>query len=129
MKQDNYIFQKPVFGIYGDSNTGKTRLISRIIKKISEEGYNIAAIKISDKNISIDKKGKDTWKFFESGANIVVFSSPFITVYMLNNEIEIEIIIQYIQTVFNCDVILIEGANKSFIPKIKVGDILIFKSS
>ena len=61
-----------VFGFYGSSNTGKTTLIVNIIKNLTDEGFNVATVKITDKNISSDTKGKDTWKFSKAGSKIVV---------------------------------------------------------
>ena len=69
-----------VFGIYGKSNSGKTRLIVEIIKRLTNEGFNIACVKISDKKINIDTKSKDTWKYAKAGSKLVVLSSKAETV-------------------------------------------------
>jgi Ni2+-binding GTPase involved in maturation of urease and hydrogenase len=42
--------KKPkVFGFYGKSGSGKTRLLVDIIKRLTNDGLNVASIKISDK--------------------------------------------------------------------------------
>jgi len=112
-----------VIGIYGKSNTGKTTLIVDIIKRLSNEGFKIASIKITDKKIGIDTKGKDTWKHGEAGAKIVVLSSPKETDFILKQPKDISEIIKMLNQIDKFDLILIEGANDKYIPKIRIGDI------
>jgi len=38
-----------IFGVYGESGSGKTKLITDIIKRLIKEGFEIACIKITDK--------------------------------------------------------------------------------
>ena len=64
-----------VIGFYGESNCGKTTLIVDVISSLTKEKYNVASVKITDKNISIDSEGKDTWKHASAGSQLVVFSS------------------------------------------------------
>ena len=110
-----------VFGFYGRSNTGKTTLIVNIIKNLTDEGFNVATVKITDKNIGSDTKGKDTWKFSKAGSKIVVLSSPSETDFLCKSKMNIEKTIQHIQNILDCDVILIEGAKDPRIQKIRLG--------
>lgn len=112
-----------VFGFYGKSNTGKTSLIEKIIKKLNKERYKVATIKNTDKKIGIDNKDKDTWKHSSSGAKLVVLSSPVETDFIIKEKTSTIDIIQNITEFGYYNVILIEGANDSFIPKIRLGDI------
>lgn len=112
-----------VIGIYGKSNTGKTTLIVEIIKKLSNEGFNVASIKQSDKTIEIDSKRKDTWKHGKAGAKLVVLSSTNETDFLFKEKKEISKIIDITSKTGNYDLILIEGANDKFIPKIRIGNI------
>lgn len=110
-------------GIYGKSNTGKTTLIVDIIEQLSSEGFNVASIKLSDKIIEIDSKGKDTWKHGKAGAKLVVLSSNNETDFLLKEKKEVSKIIDIINKTGNYDLILVEGANDNFIPKIRIGNI------
>lgn len=110
------------FGFYGQSNTGKTTLIVEIIKHLTDEGFNVATVKITDKNIGIDVKGKDTWKHSEAGSKLVVLSSPTETDFLLKSEMNIKKILLHIDDLRDCDVVLIEGAKNPNIPKIRLGD-------
>lgn len=112
-----------VLGVYGKSNTGKTMLIGALIQKLTEKGLNVATIKVTDKPISIDREGKDTWKHAEKGATLVVFSSPIETSLLLKKYQKISSVLPVITTIDNFDVVLIEGASDPNIPKIRLGDI------
>ena len=111
-----------IIGFYGPSNSGKTKLITKIIKSLDEEGFHVANIKKSDKIIDIDSEGKDTWKYKKSGSKLVVLSSIKNTDFMLENRLEIEEIVNIISKIDRFDVVLIEGSNDVNIPKVKVGD-------
>ena len=118
------MMKKPaIIGFYGESNTGKTTLIVDLIEQLTSDGCNVATVKITDKNIGIDTEGKDTWKYAEAGANLVVFKTPMETDYIVKqNQTEKEIIAQ-IKQMGNYDIILIEGSKDKEIPKIRMGNI------
>ena len=53
-----------VIAVVGSKASGKTTTIEILTKELSRKGYKIAAVKhIPEKNFTIDKKGKDTWRF------------------------------------------------------------------
>ena len=112
-----------LLGFYGESGTGKTSLIVKLIKRLSEEGYKIATVKITDKKIGVDTKGKDTWKYGESGSKLTVLSSPIETDYMLKENKNMAEIIQHIKELGEYDLIIVEGAHDKNIPKIRIGNI------
>lgn len=112
-----------VIGIYGKSNTGKTTLIVDIIKKLTNEGFKIASVKITNKKIGIDTKGKDTWRHAQAGSNLVVLSSPKETDFLVKKSLDISETIRLISQIDKYDLILVEGANDKHIPKIRIGDI------
>jgi len=112
-----------VFGIYGESGTGKTTLVVDVIKQLTKEGFKIASIKISDKKIDIDTKGKDSWKHAQAGSKLVVLSSKEETDFLLKQKEDIYKIINQISYINKYDLILVEGAKDEFIPKIRLGDI------
>jgi len=115
---------KPItIGIYGKSNTGKTTLIVDIIKQLSEEGLNIATVKITDKEIIIDKEEKDTFRYNKAGSKLVVFSSKIETDFLHFKNLKISEIVNYISKFGKYDIIIIEGASDKKIPKIRLGNI------
>jgi molybdopterin-guanine dinucleotide biosynthesis protein B len=112
-----------VIGIYGESNTGKTKLLERLINQLTNDGYSVGSIKITDKEISVDTPGKDTWKHREAGSKITVFSSKIETSFMVREQMKIDKIIDSLEKLGHFDIILIEGANDQDTPKIKIGNV------
>jgi molybdopterin-guanine dinucleotide biosynthesis protein B len=62
-----------VIAVVGGKKSGKTATIEILIKELSQRGYRIAVVKhIPEPDFTIDTIGKDTWKFAQSGAKIIV---------------------------------------------------------
>ncbi len=60
----------------GTSDSGKTTILTKIIPKLVEKGIKVAVIKHhAHGDFEIDKEGKDSWKLYNSGADVVI-SSP-----------------------------------------------------
>jgi molybdopterin-guanine dinucleotide biosynthesis protein B len=115
--------ESSILGIYGESGSGKTKLIIEIIKRLAKERFKIACIKLSDKKINIDTKRKDTWEYAKAGSKLVILSSKNETDFIIKNKIDIQKIINQINFINNYDLIIIEGANDNFTPKIRLGKI------
>jgi len=65
-----------IIGIYGESNSGKTTLVEKLILALIEKGYKVGSVKnIHIEDFSIDTQGKDTWKHSRAGARVVVARS------------------------------------------------------
>ena len=59
--------------VVGGKKSGKTTAIEILTKELTQRGYKIAAVKhIPEPNFTIDTEGKDTWRYAQSGAKIVV---------------------------------------------------------
>jgi len=112
-----------VFGFYGESDSGKTSIIEKLIKRLTNDGYKIATVKITDKLIGIDNEGKDTWKHSQAGSKLVVFSSTVETDYLIKENQTISEILQNITDLGEFDIMLVEGANDKTTPKIRIGNI------
>jgi molybdopterin-guanine dinucleotide biosynthesis protein B len=112
-----------IYGFYGESDSGKTTLVERLIFTLTREGYRIAAVKKTNQSISIDSAGKDTNRYSQAGANLVVFSTQIETAFLVKENICEKEIIAYIQHLGNFDFIFVEGANEKHIPKIRLGNI------
>ena len=113
-----------ILGFYGESDSGKTTLVERLIHKLTEEGYQVAAVKRTNQSISIDSAGKDTNRYAQAGANLVVFSTQIETAFLVKAKNSEEEIIANIQHLDNFDFIFVEGANEKSIPKIRLGNII-----
>ena len=121
---------KPVIiGFYGFSNSGKTQLITDLISHFSKMNFKVASIKQSDKSYNIDQKGKDTYNFIKNGSSAIAFLTKNQTSFIFNNKIKLRNCIEYIILNNNYDLILVEGANDPYIPKIRIGNKPLIKNT
>jgi len=120
---DNAMGKPIVIGFYGFSDSGKTKLIEKLIQELTSRGKKIAAIKQSSHPASMDIPGKDTYRFTHAGANPVVLSSSIETDIKINKSLGIDEIIKFITTVQQVDIIIVESARNTEIRKIRIGDI------
>ena len=65
----------PVLGFAAYSGTGKTTLIERLVGSLKARGLRVAVIKHDGHDFEIDRRGKDSWRFTQAGADISVISS------------------------------------------------------
>lgn len=65
----------PVVLIIGKQNVGKTTLIGLIIPRLKKRGYRVGTIKYNIPHFEIDHEGKDTYRHYQAGADIVSISS------------------------------------------------------
>ncbi len=62
-----------VIAVVGGKKSGKTTTIELLTKELTKRGYKIAAVKhIPEPNFTIDREGKDTWRYAQAGATTVV---------------------------------------------------------
>ncbi|MDA3895598.1 MAG: molybdopterin-guanine dinucleotide biosynthesis protein B [Desulfobacteraceae bacterium] len=65
----------PIILIVGYSDAGKTTLVEKLVPELKRKDYRVGTIKNSHHELNFDKKGKDSWRHFESGADAVVVAS------------------------------------------------------
>ena len=62
-----------VIAVVGSKSSGKTMAIEVLTRELTRRGYKVAAVKhIPEPNFTIDREGKDTWRFAQSGAKTIV---------------------------------------------------------
>ena len=102
-----------VIAVVGSKSSGKTTTIEVLTKELTKKGYRVAAVKhIPEPDFTIDREGKDTWRFAQSGAKTIVSvaSDEIATVEKLDaSNFPLEKILQRCK---NNDVILLEGFRK-----------------
>jgi molybdopterin-guanine dinucleotide biosynthesis protein B len=100
----------------GPSNSGKTTLIEKIANKLIID-YKVVIIKHDPKDKAIfDKEGKDSYKFFQTGADVVV-TSPTRNTYFSHESKKIE---QIIDMLDDFDYLLVEGLKSIPLPRIAI---------
>ena len=66
----------PVVSVIGKQNVGKTTLLGLIIPLLKKKGYRVGTIKYNVPSFEIDYEGKDTYRHYQTGAEVVSISSP-----------------------------------------------------
>jgi molybdopterin-guanine dinucleotide biosynthesis protein B len=102
----------------GPSNSGKTTLILKVARKlIHEHGKEVAIIKNDPKDKArFDVPGKDSYKFSDTGAEVVVTSPTRTTMFSHRHKELDEIIAMF----GDFDVLLVEGLKTLPLPRISI---------
>ena len=100
----------------GPSGSGKTTLVEKLSKEVIKT-REVAIIKHDPKDKGLfDKEGKDSHKFSQTGAEVVV-TSPTRTTYFSQRQKELDEIIE----MFNhFDILLVEGLKTLPLPRIAI---------
>ena len=101
------------------SGTGKTTLVTKLIRELSSRGYRVGAYKASH-HFEVDQPGKDSYRLAEAGAVLTMINSSeklaFIQSEPTQWGIE-ELLLRYFTEV---DIVLVEGDKFGPLPKIEV---------
>jgi molybdopterin-guanine dinucleotide biosynthesis protein B len=108
-----------IISVVGSSGSGKTTLITRIVPLLKEKGLKVAVVKHVHQDFEIDRKGKDSWKIYQSGADIVISSQTKLALIRRAGESLDEICKKYLK---EYDLVITEGFNLSGKERIVVLD-------
>ncbi len=64
-----------IISIAGKQNAGKTTLIKTLIPELKERGHRVGTLKYNIKEFKVDHEGKDTYKYYHSGADSIALTS------------------------------------------------------
>jgi len=65
----------PVVGFVGPSGVGKTSLLECIVAELTRRGFSVGVVKHASHGFLADRPGKDSYRFYESGADAVALIS------------------------------------------------------
>lgn len=102
----------------GPSNSGKTTLILKVARKlIHEYAKEVAIIKHDPKDKArFDVEGKDSYKFADTGAEVIV-TSPTRTTYFSQKNKDLA---EMIRLFDSFDILLVEGLKNLPLPRISI---------
>lgn len=111
------IMKKLAMAFSGPSNSGKTTLITKLSHHFIDKGLKVVVLKHdpSDKAI-FDTQGKDSFKFYQSGADVMVLS-PKRTTFFSHQSLSID---ECIRLAGEFDLFLVEGLKHLALPRISV---------
>jgi molybdopterin-guanine dinucleotide biosynthesis protein B len=96
----------------GNSGTGKTSLISRLVPELKRRGYSVAVVKHCHHGFSLSPEGKDSWKLAESGSESVCMIGPG-ELALLRKDTSSPALSTVARRYFNdVDIVLVEGGRK-----------------
>lgn len=107
----------PIFSVCGWSGAGKTTLLERIVRHFCGQGLRVAVIKHDVHGINIDTPGKDSDRFFQAGADILLQgpAQEFLRVHGTEDHRLLAALHALAQ---RYDLILVEGHKGTPLPKV-----------
>jgi molybdopterin-guanine dinucleotide biosynthesis protein B len=109
--------QIPVIGFAAWSGTGKTTLIEKILRELKSQGYRVAVLKHDAHKFEIDREGKDSWRFTNAGADMMLISSGTKTAIVEQRPRSFE---ENLSMIHDVDIILVEGYKQEAVPRIGI---------
>ncbi len=110
----------PIISVVGQSKSGKTTLIEKLIPELKSRGYRIGTIKHSAHRLSFDKPDKDSWRHIQAGSAFTAITSPdqIVLIKPVTEEPDLNDIARLLGEDY--DIILAEGFKQSNTPKLEV---------
>jgi molybdopterin-guanine dinucleotide biosynthesis protein B len=112
------VTHRPVFGITGWKNAGKTTLVERLVAEFVRRGFRVATIKHAHHDVEIDQPGRDSFRHRAAGAVEVALVGG--RRYAIMREQEEPTLAEVLARLSPADLILIEGYKREPHPKIEV---------
>jgi len=109
-----------IISIVGNSKSGKTTLIEKLIKELKSRGYRVATIKHAPQGATFDEPDKDSWRHLQAGSEATVIGSKdkIVLIKPVTSDITLDEIAQLLGEDY--DIILAEGFKQDNAPKIEV---------
>jgi molybdopterin-guanine dinucleotide biosynthesis protein MobB len=109
----------PVVSVVGKSDSGKTTLMERLIRALTERGYRVGSVKHHIHDFDIDVPGKDSWRHAKAGAAVTLVSSPskLGMVRQMDHEASLD---ELLALAHDVDILLTEGYRRAGEVRIEV---------
>ncbi|MGF7087079.1 molybdopterin-guanine dinucleotide biosynthesis protein MobB [Kroppenstedtia sanguinis] len=105
----------PVVQIVGYSDTGKTTLLSRLVRHLTQEGWRVGTIKHHAGELEMDQRGKDSWYHREAGADPVAITAANQTALIIPRSLGLAELLPLFR---GLDLVLVEGFKRAPYPKL-----------
>ncbi len=115
----------PVLALCGWSGSGKTTLLTRVIPRLARRGLAVCALKHDAHGIRYDRRGKDSDRLFEAGADVAL-RGPGETLVRRRRppaaEADGDLFATLTALLSEYDVVIVEGHKDTPLPKVWLGN-------
>ncbi|HRD02106.1 MAG TPA: molybdopterin-guanine dinucleotide biosynthesis protein B [Candidatus Saccharicenans sp.] len=98
--------------IVGNSDSGKTRLITALIKELNSRALKCGVLKKASEEVELDKEGKDSWQFMAAGAEAATVLTPEKIFTIEKNKASQTLLDIALERFAEVDLLLVEGGKK-----------------
>ena len=98
--------------IVGHSDSGKTRLITALIKELNSRALKCGVLKKASEEVELDKEGKDSWQFMAAGAEAATVLAPEKIFTIEKNKAGQTLLDIALERFAEVDILLVEGGKK-----------------
>ena len=117
----------PVIYIYGTSDSGKTRLVERLLEALGGAGRAVGTVKCSAADaLDVDTEGKDTHRHVMAGATATAATSLSNAALFIPRRLGWRDLVEIVSATGDVDLIIIEGLGDDVpdgVSKIAVGEV------
>jgi molybdopterin-guanine dinucleotide biosynthesis protein B len=110
-----------VFGIVGRRNSGKTHLVTRLVRLACARGLRVSTVKHAHHAFDVDQPGKDSYLHREAGAHEVLIASAQRWALLHEQrgapEPSLRELLAHLQS---CDLVLVEGFKREVDRRLEV---------
>jgi molybdopterin-guanine dinucleotide biosynthesis adapter protein len=110
-----------VIGVCGFKNSGKTTLVEKLVRHLTEQGFKISTVKHAHHDFDIDHEGRDSFRHRKAGASEVAVVSQ--NRFAIMNELrgaEPPTLDEILAKLSPCDLVIVEGYKRDAHDKIEV---------
>mgnify|MGYP001110048659 CR=1 FL=1 len=110
----------PIIAVVGKSNSGKTRLLEKLVPELGRRGHRVAVVKHMGQDFELDRPNKDSWRLTQSGSETVILSSAqrLALIKLTDHDASLAELAHFVGADF--DLILTEGYRHDKASKIEV---------
>jgi len=111
----------PVLAVVGRSSSGKTTVLERLIRALTDKGYAVGTIKNAKGGFQLDLEGKDSARHYRAGARgVAIVSAEQKEIAFFSRVEQDPSVIELCERLFpDVDVVLLEGFKDLPVPKIE----------
>ena len=110
-----------VIGVAGFKNSGKTTLVEKLVRRLTALGYRVSTVKHAHHSFDIDHEGRDSFRHRKAGASeVAVISRDRTAVIRELRGDEPPSLMQVIESLNPCDLVIVEGYKRDAHDKIEV---------